>query len=33
VELLVVQDGEACKVGILILVEEIATVSATDAWP
>jgi hypothetical protein len=30
VELLVVQDGKACDVGVLILVEEIAAVSATD---
>jgi hypothetical protein len=33
VEVLVVQDGGACDVGVLIMVEEIAAVSATDAWP
>jgi hypothetical protein len=30
VELLVVQGGEACDVGVLILVEEIAAVPAAD---
>jgi hypothetical protein len=33
VELLVVRDGEACNVGLLIVVEEIAAVSATNASP
>jgi hypothetical protein len=32
VEVLVVQDAEACNVGVLIVVEEIAA-AATDAWP
>jgi hypothetical protein len=32
-QVLVVQDREACNVGVLIVVEEIAAVSATDAWP
>jgi hypothetical protein len=31
VEVLVVQDGEVCNVGVLMVIEEIAAVSATDA--
>jgi hypothetical protein len=33
VEVVVVQDREACNVGVPIVVEEIAAVSAIDVWP